>query len=268
VAADATVLPPPAVEQQAAVAAATAAPVAKPATAAPATAAADKPDIAGKPRNAALANPVKPEAVATAPQAKSNVETVTDKAVAAVNVSDKDAAQATPDQSPDPSALLALAQNTPVQQTATDTPKVTPHTVAHLAAQIASNVDGKTTRFDVTLNPEGLGKVDVRVEIGAKGDMTAQLNFANADAAAQMQQKAPELQAALQQAGFDPSRTTLSFNSGGGQQGWQDAQNQQQNQGQSAWTGRAFTTLSDQSDEAVIAPSWARRASGGVDVRI
>src|SRR5204862_4666433 len=40
------------------------------------------------------------------------------------------------------------------------------HTVAHLAEQIVSKSEGKATRFDVQLDPAGLGKVDVRIEIG------------------------------------------------------------------------------------------------------
>ena len=197
--------------------------------------------------------------------AKSGVETVTEKAVAPSDGLNLDNSPPATNKAADLSTLV-VAQKTATAPATSDTPKVTTHTVAHLAAQIVTNVDGKSTRFDVTLNPDGLGAVDVRVEIGAKGNMTAQMNFANADVAAQMQSKVPELQAALQQAGFDPSKTTLSFSSGNGQQTWQDAQNQQ-NQGQPSWTGRAFTTLSDQSDEAVITPSWTRPTSG-VDVRI
>lgn len=252
--------PPPAAVQEAAIAAKPTAPLKAPQLAPPSTekTAAPKAKDVTATSDAAKAEPARPAT------AKANVETVTEKAVAAADQASPDNTPPTPDKAADPSPLLA-AQQAAQAPVASEAPKVTTHTVAHLAAQIVNNVDGKSTRFDVTLNPEGLGKVDVRVEIGAKGDMTAQLSFANADAAAQMQAKAPELQAALQQAGFDPSKTTLSFNSGTGQQAWQDAQ--QQNQGQPSWTGRAFTNLADQSDEAVITPSWTR-PSTGVDVRI
>jgi flagellar hook-length control protein FliK len=260
---DATTAPVAAVTAQAAaVAVAKPPPVKAPPLAPPSsdkvgTAQSKAPPAAGEPETA--------KAGPGAQAAKSGVETVTEKAVTATDAANLDNTPAAPDKAVDPTTLLA-AQQTAAAPVASEAPKVTTHTVAHLAAQIVTNVDGKSTRFDVTLNPEGLGKVDVRVEIGAKGDMTAQLNFANADVATQMQSKAPELQAALQQAGFDPSKTTLSFNSGNGQQAWQDAQNRQ-NQGQPSWTGRAFTNLADQSDEAVITPSWTRPATG-VDVRI
>ena len=262
----ATALPAPEVVQAAAVASAKPPPVKAPQLAPPSTGQAGT--AKSKPLAASAVQAADSESAKVGPgaqAAKAGAETVTEKAVAPSDGVNLDNSPPATDKAADPSTLLA-AQQTAAAPAASDTPKVTTHTVAHLAAQIVTNVDGKSTRFDVTLNPEGLGAVDVRVEIGAKGDMTAQLNFANADVAAQMQAKAPELQAALQQAGFDPSKTTLSFNSGSGQQAWQDAQNQQ-NQGQPSWTGRAFTTLSDQSDEAVITPSWTRPTTG-VDVRI
>nr|QQZ49528.1 hypothetical protein JKL49_21585 [Phenylobacterium glaciei] len=54
-----------------------------------------------------------------------------------------------------------------------------PQTVAHLAAQIVKKLEGRSTQFDVALNPEGLGRVDVRIEIGAQGRLTASMSFEN-----------------------------------------------------------------------------------------
>ena len=58
-----------------------------------------------------------------------------------------------------------------------------PQTVAHLSAEIARRLEAQTTRFQVELEPAGLGKVDVTVEIGAAGVLTAALNCDNVQAA-------------------------------------------------------------------------------------
>ena len=47
--------------------------------------------------------------------------------------------------------------------------RASPQTVATLAAQIARKLDGRSSRFDVQLDPAGLGKVDVRIEIAPAG---------------------------------------------------------------------------------------------------
>ena len=68
-----------------------------------------------------------------------------------------------------------------------------PQTVANLAAQIAKKLDGRSSRFDVQLDPAGLGKVDVRVEIDSAGKMTAALNFDNQQAANELKSRSGEL---------------------------------------------------------------------------
>jgi flagellar hook-length control protein FliK len=165
-------------------------------------------------------------------------------------------------------ASPGVAQLGAVHSAPVETPRATPQTVALLAAQIASKVDGKSTRFDVQLDPHGLGKVDVRVEISARGDISAALTFENPQSASELRGKAGELQTALEQAGFDLSKTSLSFNSGGQGQQHQGLFDQQQQQSQTPmWRGRAFTDLSD-TPEAAPAPVQRRAAAGGVDVRI
>jgi len=143
-----------------------------------------------------------------------------------------------------------------------DTPKAGPTTVAHLTAQIVQKLEQRTTRFDVELEPHGLGKVDVRIEIGARGDVSASLTFDNPQAAAELRHRSGELHAALEQAGFDPSRTSLNFSSGG------QAQQHQAWTQQDApvWRGRAFTDLADADLSASTPPPARRSAAGGVDV--
>lgn len=162
-------------------------------------------------------------------------------------------------------AAPGVTEHRAVNASVAEAPRATPQTVALLAAQISSKLDGKSTRFDVQLDPHGLGKVDVRVEISARGDVSAALTFENPHAASELRSRSGELQTALEQAGFDLTKTSLSFNSGGQGQ-HQSLFDQQQNQAP-VWRGRAFTDLSD-TPEAAPAPVQRRAAAGGVDVRI
>ena len=158
---------------------------------------------------------------------------------------------------------------------ATTAARATPETVASLAAQILKKADGRTTRFDVELHPADLGRVDVRLEIGAQGRMTAAMSFENPQAAAELRGRAHELQRALEQAGFDVSGG-LSFDVAGdpGQGGQNLAQQQQQQpDGGGASRGRAFqAALQSAGDINAAAISGAfngqGRTTSGVDIRI
>jgi flagellar hook-length control protein FliK len=98
-----------------------------------------------------------------------------------------------------------------------------PETVAKMAAQIIKKLEARSSRFDIALDPVGLGKVDVKVEIGAQGQMTAALSFDSAQAASDLRGRAGELRAALEQAGFDlgSGGLSFSFNGQGGEAGKQ-----------------------------------------------
>lgn len=149
----------------------------------------------------------------------------------------------------------------------------TPETVANLAAQIVKKLEGKSTRFDVELNPHGLGKVDVRIEIGAQGRITAGMVFENPQAAADVKARAAELQRALEQAGFDISGG-ISFDVA------QDRGHQQQNQAwqdqsdaSRAFQGRAFRAALDTAGDAAEAANQGalrlrRGVNSGLDLRI
>jgi hypothetical protein len=147
-----------------------------------------------------------------------------------------------------------------------------PQTVANLAAQIAKKLDGRSTRFDVQLDPAGLGRVDVRMEIGASGRMTAAMTFDTPQAAAELRARAAELQRHLEQAGFDMSGG-LSFDVAGDRgQGRQAQQNQDNDSGQ-AFRGRAFQqalATAGQADQTAASGALNLRRSllSGVDIRI
>jgi flagellar hook-length control protein FliK len=170
-----------------------------------------------------------------------------------------------------PGTTAAPAPTTPVVHA-----KATPETVTHLATEITSKAQaGKTSRFDVVLQPEGLGRVDVRIEIGKDGKLTAALNFDNPQAAADLRGKSGELRQALADAGFKLADSALSFDSSrqnGGQNPNAFFNFQGGEHGRQAFNGRAFqSALAD--DRPTLSPSAllpglrvAERS--GVDVKI
>jgi hypothetical protein len=161
-------------------------------------------------------------------------------------------------------ALSAQSANATALAHAAALVRGAPQTVANLAAQIARKLDGRSTRFDVQLEPAGLGKVDVRVEIDAAGKMSAALAFDNQQAAAELKSRAGELQRALEQAGFDLSGG-LSFDVSG--QGGQ-AQGQQDDT-TPAFRGRAFqAVLNGETDPQAPLSAYRPAADGGLDIRI
>ena len=149
-------------------------------------------------------------------------------------------------------------------------------TAPHLAAEITRKFEGKSAQFDITLTPEGLGKVDVKITINARGEVSAAMKFDNPQAAAELKSRASELQNALEQSGFNLSRDGISFNDGQGQgfgtqqqagrQDWQETARR-------AAQNRLFQDNSDLADATALrvaeaSSAYSRRSSTGVDVRI
>ncbi len=144
-------------------------------------------------------------------------------------------------------------------------PVATPQTVTQLAAAISQISGAKATRFQVELDPIGLGKVDVKIDINARGELTAALNFQNPHSAQELQARSSELQSALQQAGFDLSKAALHFTSG--DQSGQSLLNQQQQQRQGDAQPMRAGTFGNLADTP-LAPTARSTRAGGVDVMI
>ncbi len=175
---------------------------------------------------------------------------------------------AAPDQ-----ASLDATPAAPTLQAAAEAPPETaptrgsPETVARLASDIARKLEGRTTRFDVQLDPLGLGKVDVSIEINADGRLSASLSFDSAQTAADLRGRAAELRQALEKAGFDLADGGLSFdmNNPGGSTGRETRETL------AAWSSRAFQTARsglEQADVLAARSPSSRTPSGGVDIRI
>lgn len=166
-------------------------------------------------------------------------------------------------------AALAAATTAPTLAAATATPAAATLASAHgaemtaqLAAQIA-NRGAASSSFDFSLDPQGLGRVDVSLKFDTQGQMSAVLSFDNSAAAAEAKSRAGDLQQALQQAGVDISQSGLSFTSGGGQGHGAASQGASQ---------PAYASGPSRADAAADTPivSTAARASsaGGLDITI
>ena len=156
-------------------------------------------------------------------------------------------------------------------QTAAVVMKAGPATVAGLVDHIVSKFDGATTRFDVELHPQDLGRVDVRLEVGASGQISAAMSFDNPQAAAEMRARSADLQKALENAGFNLNGG-LSFDVAGDR-----SQGGSRNPGSEpglAQRSRALETATsaaaDLADAAMINSrgAYGARPDRGVDIRI
>ncbi len=140
-------------------------------------------------------------------------------------------------------------------------------TTAHLAAQIARRLEGRSTRFEIALAPDDLGRVDVSLDIDADGGLTARLAFDNPLAATELRGRADELRRQLQDAGFTVGADSLSFSeretgsSGGGDRRFE-------RHAERAFAGAS--RLNDDLELAVVAPAWISHSQTpqGVDLKV
>ncbi len=219
-----------------------------------------------------LARAAPPGLAKAGPGTAASPEARVDRAEPAVAEADSELSSESPDGVLQADTKATAQSLTPAAH-ASHAVRGSPETVANLAAQIVKKLEGKSTRFDLELNPAGLGRVDVRLEIGAQGRITAAMTFDSPQAASELKARASELQQALEQAGFDMSGG-MSFDVAGdrGQQQRQAWQDQNDSNGE-AFRGRAFRaaldTAGDAADTAVSGALRLRRGvNAGLDLRI
>jgi hypothetical protein len=182
---------------------------------------------------------------------------------------DNSAAQTAASVHNDPTALASALQAQSATAPQSTTPKADARTVSQLSAQIVQTMKGNKSSFDMTLHPEGLGDVQVKVSVDRNGAVTASMSFNNPQAAAELGARAGDLRDALSQAGFTVADNGLSFNMSG-----------QDQSGQGPWShgpdpgaGRAFIAARDTSEDLLAAVSQAaanlqRPNAAGLDIRI
>ena len=176
----------------------------------------------------------------------------------------------------DDTAVLELAHaeaartETPASAPLQDAARGAPETVARLAAQMIRKLEARNTRFELALDPAGLGAVQVSLEINAQGELHAHMAFERPEAASELRGRAQELQRALEQAGFDLGQDALSFEHGGRRE-FAGQGDQQRQDRPGAHQARAFEAALRNADSADFAPARPIRFSQarlGLDLTI
>jgi flagellar hook-length control protein FliK len=134
-----------------------------------------------------------------------------------------------------------------------------------LALQIAVSAQSGKSRFEIRLDPAELGRIDVRVDVDRHGQLTSHLTVEKPETLAMLRQDAPQLQRALDNAGFKTGDGGLQFS-------LRDQSSSGQNTGNEA--GRNAQRLIISEDDTIPASVAGRtygRMSGsgsGVDIRV
>jgi hypothetical protein len=117
--------------------------------------------------------------------------------------------------------------------------------VLQVYTRVVERFDGRAQRFEVSLQPAELGRVDVRIEVGADRKVHAVLAAHDSAALTDLMRGQRSLERALSDAGVDLAKDGLRFelsdNAGRGASGWRggDAQGERE----LAHTWRAFTPV-------------------------
>ena len=145
--------------------------------------------------------------------------------------------------------------------------RATIEATAQIAAQILRRLEGRSTRFEMALTPDELGRVDVKLDIDAEGRLNARLAFDNPAAATDLRGRADELRRQLEDAGFHLADDAFEFAE-------RDSGSSAFDRGQDARNGqsRAFTAASRLNDEIDVAqpPRWLALtlSPSGVDMKV
>ena len=140
-----------------------------------------------------------------------------------------------------------------------------PVPLSGLAVEIAASVRSGKTRFDVRLDPADLGRIDVRIDVDRNGQVTSHLRVEKPETLSMLQQDAPQLRQALDQAGLKTGNGGLQFS-------LRDQSSSGQNNGNQTG-GNAQRLVISEDDTvpvAVAGRSYGRMPSsnGGVDIRV
>ena len=156
-------------------------------------------------------------------------------------------------------ATPAQAPQAPQQPSEADQQKV----MDQVSVQIAKAAKDGTDTIKVQLKPQDLGRIEIKLEVGTDGKVTATVTADNKDTLAMLQKDAAGLAKSLSDAGLKADAGAMNFNlRGGGQQNTGDG-----NQGSGGRRRRVATGL-DATSEATAAQAsrWAGRSA--VDIQV
>ena len=135
-----------------------------------------------------------------------------------------------------------------------------------VAAQIARKLEGRSTRFEIALRPDELGRVDVKLDIDSEGRLAARLAFDNPAAATDLRGRVDDLRRQLEAAGFQLAEDAFEFaERDSGSSAFDRGQDARQN------PGRAFAAASRLNNDAdAVQPRWVSLSlsPSGVDMKV
>jgi flagellar hook-length control protein FliK len=158
---------------------------------------------------------------------------------------------------------LGVATATPnVQQAA---PAAAAIPIAGIAVEIATRAQAGQRQFDIRLDPPELGRIDVRLDVDTRGNVTSRLVVERAETLDLLRREAPQLERALQDAGLKSGDNAMQFSlrhQGGGTNG--------QNDSNGALRNAVRLVVEDESVSADMARNYLRLLGrpGGVDIRV
>jgi len=176
----------------------------------------------------------------------------------------QNAQPAASDASTNAATTLAVAPGAAVAQALTTSSTIASPIASQLATQVVKAVEGKSTHFDIALEPAGFGRVDVKLQIDPQGQVSAQFSFDTAHAAAEAKAQVGQLQQALEQAGFTVGQGGLSFDVGGRGAGLAGQQSQPAQQ----WAPVPAQPDALAEATAAAAQILARSPASGLDITI
>jgi flagellar hook-length control protein FliK len=161
-----------------------------------------------------------------------------------------------------PSAAIAAAPAANLTAMAASSPAVP---LSGLALEIAASARNGRSRFEIRLDPAELGRIDVRIDVDRNGQMTSHLTVEKPETLSMLQQDAPQLQRALDNAGFRTGDGGLQFS-------LRDQSSSGQNSGnQTIPNAQRLIIAEDETIPAAVAGRSYGRMSGsgsGVDIRV
>ncbi|HVM97250.1 MAG TPA: flagellar hook-length control protein FliK, partial [Candidatus Acidoferrales bacterium] len=133
--------------------------------------------------------------------------------------------------------------------------------LAGLPVEIATQARSGNNRFEIRLDPPELGRIDVRLDIDTKGNVTSRLMVERPETLDLLRRDAPQLERALQDAGLKTSDQGLQFS-------LRDQTFARTDRMPSATTH--LVPDDDGTTSAIIQQSYRPRAGlgGGVDIRV
>ena len=134
-----------------------------------------------------------------------------------------------------------------------------------LAVEIAASAKNGKSSFEIRLDPADLGRIDVRIDVDRNGQMTSHLTVEKPETLSMLQQDAPQLQRALDNAGFKTGDGGLQFS-------LRDQSSSGQNSGNDTNRNAQRLVVSNE-DTVAVTPagrSYGRMlgSSSGVDISV